>query len=86
MRFFLFTGNVPGANESRTDRSEEREGENIQAGLTDITQGGRAIPYYMEDPYIRKLFEQKLTDEGATLTMPAEVYTEAGKNITVMTD
>ena len=86
MRFFLFTGNVPGANDSRVDRSEEREGENIQAGLTDITQGGRAIPYFMEDPYIRTLFEQKLTEEGATLTMPPEVYTEAGKNITVMTD
>jgi hypothetical protein len=40
----------------------------------------------MEDPYIRKYFEQRLKEEGAVLTMPLEVYTEAGKNVTVMTD
>jgi mannose-6-phosphate isomerase-like protein (cupin superfamily) len=86
MRFFLFTGGVPGASDLRKDRSEATEGDDIQGGLTDITQGGRAIPYYMEDPHIRKLFEQKLADEGAKFTMPAEVYTEAGQNITVMKD
>ena len=40
----------------------------------------------MEDPYIRELFEQKLAEEGAEFTMPPEVYTEAGQNVTVMTD
>lgn len=86
MRFFLFTGPVPGAGGARTDRSEEREGDTIQGSLTDITQGGSAIPYYMEDPYIREFFEQKLQEEGAAFAMPSEVYTEAGKHISVMTD
>jgi mannose-6-phosphate isomerase-like protein (cupin superfamily) len=86
MRFFHFNGPVPGAGGSRTDRSEEREGDTIQTSLTDITQGGSAIPYFMEDPYIRTFFEQKLQEEGAEFAMPAEVYTEAGKNLTVMTD
>jgi mannose-6-phosphate isomerase-like protein (cupin superfamily) len=86
MRFFLITGPVPGSGGSRTDRSEEKEGDIIQPGLTDIPMGGSAIPYYMEDPYIRKLFEQRLAEEGAEFNMPSEVYSEAGKNITVMTD
>src|SRR5262249_29883461 len=86
MRFFLFTGPVPGAGGARTDRSEERGGDVIQPGLTDITLGGTAIPYFREDPFIRKLFQQKLDEEGASFAMPEEVYTEAGKNITVMKD
>jgi mannose-6-phosphate isomerase-like protein (cupin superfamily) len=86
MRFFLITGPVPGSNAARTDRSEEKEGDIIQPGLTDITRGGSAIPYFMEDPYIRTLFEKRLAEEGAEFTMPPEAYTEAGKNMTVMTD
>ncbi len=84
MRFFLITGPVPGAGGERTDRSEEREGDRTQRSLMDVDQGGVAIPYYMEDPYIKKLFEEKLAEEGSKLTMPPEVYTEAGKNIYVM--
>jgi hypothetical protein len=86
MRFFLFTGPVPGSGGERTDRSEEREGDRVQTSLMDVNQGGLAIPYYMEDPYLRKLFEEKLAAEGAKLTMPPEVYTEAGANIYVMDD
>jgi hypothetical protein len=84
MRFFLITGPVPGATGERTDRSEEREGDRVQSSLMDVTQGGSAIPYHMEDPHIRKLFEHKLAEESAQLTMPPEVYTAAGANIRVM--
>ena len=86
MRFFLFTGPVPGGSGERTDRSEEREGDRVQTSLMDVNQGGLAIPYYMEDPYLRKLFEERLAAEGAKLTMPPEVYTEAGANIYVLDD
>ena len=84
MRFFLITGPVPGAEGERTDPSEEREGSRVQVSLADVTQGGSAIPYHMEDPSIRRFFEQRLADEGATLTMPQEVYTEDGASIRVM--
>jgi mannose-6-phosphate isomerase-like protein (cupin superfamily) len=84
MRFFLITGPVPGAGGERTDRSEEREGDRVQRSLMDVTQGGDAIPYHMEDPEIRKMFEARLAAEGSTLTMPPEVYTAAGANIRVM--
>ena len=86
MRFFLFTGPVPAGSDIREDRGEEREGDDVQVSLTDIGQGGHAIPYFMEDPYIRRLFEERLAGEGAEFTMPPEVYTEAGAGIAVMKD
>jgi mannose-6-phosphate isomerase-like protein (cupin superfamily) len=84
MRFFLITGPVPGAEGERSDRSEEREGSRIQVSLADVTQGGSAIPYHMEDPHIRATFDQRLKDEGAKSTMPPEVYDESGSQIHVM--
>jgi mannose-6-phosphate isomerase-like protein (cupin superfamily) len=84
MRFFLITGGVPGAGGDRTNSGEEPAGGRAQTSLMDIPDGGLAIPYYMEDKYIRKMFEEKLAEEGSTFTMPSEVYTEAGRNIRVM--
>ena len=84
MRFFLITGGVPGAGGDRTNAGEEPSGGRAQTSLMDIPDGGLAIPYYMEDKYIRKMFEEKLAEEGATFTMPPEVYTAAGKNVRVM--
>jgi mannose-6-phosphate isomerase-like protein (cupin superfamily) len=85
-RVFNYTGGVPGAGGGGGGSSAEEGSMELQQSLTDIPNGGIALPYYMEDPYIRKYFEQRLKEEGAVLTMPLEVYTEAGKNVTVMTD
>ena len=52
-------------------------------------EGGFAsntIPYHMEDPQVRRYFEEKLKAEGAEMTMPPEVYTAAGARIQVMED
>ena len=70
----------------RRRRRRDRSASRSQRSLTDIDKGGRAIPYHMEDPYIREYFEQKLQEEGAEFTMPPEVYTKEGSNIKVMTD
>jgi hypothetical protein len=86
LRFFQVNGVRPGGEASKTDIKEEKDEERIQPTLTDVTQGGTAIPYYMEDPYIRKYFEQKLKEAGAQFTMPEVVYTEAGAHIEVMED
>ena len=82
-RVFLYTGGVPGAESGRGGKGDAEEGQLVRQHA-EITEGGNAIPYYMEDPYVRRFFEQKVTEEGAEFTMPPEVYNEAGKHIDVM--
>jgi mannose-6-phosphate isomerase-like protein (cupin superfamily) len=86
-RVFLYTGGVPGNPMGGGGRGgEETEEGSLIRQHAEITEGGNAIPYHMEDPYIIQYFKSRLAEEGAELTMPPEVYTEAGKNINVMTD
>jgi hypothetical protein len=40
----------------------------------DIPGGGSAIPYYMEDPYLREEFAEKLREEGAENRMEPDFY------------
>jgi hypothetical protein len=40
----------------------------------DITEGGTAIPYWMEDPFIRVEYEAKLKAEGVPSRMEPEFY------------
>jgi hypothetical protein len=40
----------------------------------DIPEGGSAIPYYMEDPYISAEYEAKLKAEGVESRMEREFY------------
>jgi hypothetical protein len=88
-RVFNYTGGVPG-NESAFGGLNGEDpgagGEQLQTSLTDIDKGGRAIPYYLEDPHIREYFTERLHGEGAEFTMPEEVYTKEGANIKVMSD
>ena len=43
-------------------------------GAIDLRDGGTAIPYDMEDPYLRKEFEETLRKEGAETRMEQELY------------
>jgi hypothetical protein len=63
-----------------------QEGDLVAGVGAEIGDGGRAIPYYMEDPFLRKTYEDRLKALGAESTMPPEVYTEAGANIKVISD
>jgi mannose-6-phosphate isomerase-like protein (cupin superfamily) len=88
-RVFNYTGGVPGNEAAFGGVNGEDPGignEQPQASLTDIDKGGRAIPYYLEDPHIREYFTSRLLAEGASFTMPEEVYTKEGSNIKVMSD
>jgi mannose-6-phosphate isomerase-like protein (cupin superfamily) len=40
----------------------------------DLTEGGSAIPYWMEDPYLRQEYEAKLRQEGVEIRMKPEFY------------
>lgn len=55
-------------------------GENaIDYGAIDIRDGGSAIPYDEEDPYLRKEYEATLAKEGAKSRMERELYEPKGK-------
>jgi hypothetical protein len=43
-------------------------------GAINIRDGGTAVPYDMEDPYLRKEFEETLGTVGATTRMEDELY------------
>lgn len=67
-RVFNYTGGVRGI------RAGGREGERIAGIGAEIGQGGRALGYHEEDPYIREYYQQRLAEEGAKFDMPEEVY------------
>ena len=63
-----------GANNSRS-RKPGRPGEaQKDLGAIDIRDGGSAIPYDEEDPYIRKEYEATLAKEGAVSRMEGWLY------------
>jgi len=65
-----------GPNNSRS-RKPGVPGEAItDRGAIDIKQGGDAIPYNEEDPYLRKEFEATLAQEGLTTRMNPQWYTQ----------
>jgi|tagenome__1003787_1003787.scaffolds.fasta_scaffold20930739_2 mannose-6-phosphate isomerase-like protein (cupin superfamily) len=63
-----------GANNSRS-RKPGRPGEKQKdLGAIDIRDGGSAIPYDEEDPYIRREYEATLAKEGAVTRMESWLY------------
>jgi hypothetical protein len=49
-------------------------------GAIDLKNGGNAIPYHEEDPFIRKEFEETLAKEGAASRMEPGRYIEPEDN------
>ena len=63
-----FGPNAPG-------RERGRPGEKaIDYGAIDIHEGGTAIPYYDEDPYLRKEYQETLKKEGVASRMADSLY------------
>ncbi len=86
-RVFNYTGTMPGNPESgRLRELDDAEEGSMVKQHADISDGGNAIPYHMEDPHVREMFEESLRQVGGQTTMPPEVYTASGANIEVMTD
>jgi hypothetical protein len=40
----------------------------------DISEGGSAIPYWMEDPFIKKEYDERLVRQGVENRMRPEYY------------
>jgi len=56
-------------------RKVKRPGEEaLDFGAIDVRDGGTAIPYDLEDPYLRKEFEGYLAEFGAKSRMEPELY------------
>jgi oxalate decarboxylase/phosphoglucose isomerase-like protein (cupin superfamily) len=63
-----FGPNAPG-------RERGRPGEHhTDYGAIDIKDGGTAVPYYDEDPYLRKEYEETLKQEGVKSRMDDSLY------------
>src|SRR5690242_21924576 len=46
----------------------------MDLGAIDIKDGGSAIPYWDEDPFLRKEFEETLAKDGAASRMESRFY------------
>ena len=43
-------------------------------GAIDVTEGGTAIPYWLEDPFLRKEYEETLAQDGLKSKMEPDLY------------
>ncbi|MFC1977443.1 hypothetical protein ACFLWS_04165, partial [Chloroflexota bacterium] len=53
---------------------EERAGVGVP-----IDQGGFQLPYRLEDPFVRKAYQEALEKEGAEVDIPQELYRQLAK-------
>ena len=63
-----------GPNNHRKDKAGVPGEKDTDEGAIDVTEGGTAIPYWLEDPFLRKEYEDTLKKEGVTSQMGDELY------------
>ena len=63
-----------GPNNHRAHQAGRPGEKAIDEGAIDIRDGGTAIPYWDEDPYIRREYQETLKQEGVRSRMNAELY------------
>ena len=63
-----------GPNNHRKDKAGVPGEKDTDEGAIDVTEGGTAIPYWLEDPFLRKEYEETLAKEGVKSKMEPELY------------
>jgi quercetin dioxygenase-like cupin family protein len=63
-----------GPNNHRKDRAGVPGEKDTDEGAIDVTEGGTAIPYWLEDPFLRREYEETLRREGVQSQMSEELY------------
>jgi quercetin dioxygenase-like cupin family protein len=63
-----------GPNNHRKDKAGVPGEKDTDEGAIDVTEGGTAIPYWLEDPFLRKEYEETLKKEGVTSQMGEELF------------
>ena len=51
-------------------------GAGTDEGAIDVTEGGTAIPYWLEDPFLRKEYEETLAKDGVKSRLEDWLYRE----------
>jgi hypothetical protein len=63
-----------GPNNHRKDKAGVPGEKDTDEGAIDVTEGGTAIPYWLEDPFLRNEYEETLRKEGVTSRMGEALY------------
>lgn len=63
-----------GANNQRVNKAGVPGEDLLDYSAIDVDKGGSAIPYWQEDPYIRKKFDEELAREGVSSRMDDKLY------------
>jgi hypothetical protein len=63
-----------GPNNHRKDRPGVPGEKDTDEGAIDVTDGGTAIPYWLEDPFLREEYEATLIRNGVRSRMDASLY------------
>jgi hypothetical protein len=63
-----------GPNNHRKDQAGVPGEKDIDDGAIDVTEGGTAVPYWLEDPFLRKEYEETLKKEGVESRMDEDLY------------
>ena len=63
-----------GPNNHRKDRAGVPGEKDTDEGAIDVTEGGTAIPYWLEDPFLRQEYEETLAREGVKSRMDESLY------------
>ena len=63
-----------GPNNHRKDKAGVPGEKDTDEGAIDVTEGGTAIPYWLEDPFLRKEYEETLAKDGVKSKMEPELY------------
>ncbi len=71
LRLTAWFGPVHPGKNARSGAPGSKE---IDYGAIDLRDGGTAVPYDMEDPYLRKEFEETLAEVGTKTRMEPELY------------
>jgi mannose-6-phosphate isomerase-like protein (cupin superfamily) len=71
-----------GPNNHRKDKPGVPGEKDTDEGAIDVTEGGTAIPYWLEDPFLRREYEETLKKEGVTSQMGEELYRPPAGNRT----
>lgn len=72
LRLTAWFGPVHPGKNARSGAPGSKE---IDYGAIDLRDGGTAVPYDIEDPYLRKEFEETLAQEGGKSRMEESLYT-----------